>query len=67
MDLLIRNAKVWTVDPANPVAEAVSVRDGRIVAVGDDRSVREAVSPSAEEIDENRKDIFKNFASGDDW
>lgn len=24
-------------------------------------------APSAEEIDENRKDMFKNFASGDDW
>ncbi len=33
-DLIVRNARVWTVDPANPTAEAVAIRDGRIVRVG---------------------------------
>ena len=34
-DLLLTGAKVYTVDAARPWAEAVAVRDGRIVAVGD--------------------------------
>ncbi|KAF1686709.1 amidohydrolase [Pseudoxanthomonas broegbernensis] len=35
-DLLLGNARVYTVDPARPWAQAVAVRDGRIVAVGSD-------------------------------
>jgi predicted amidohydrolase YtcJ len=33
-DLLLQNARVYTVNPAQPLAEAVAVRGGRIVAVG---------------------------------
>ena len=32
-DLIIRNARVWTVDPSRPEAEAVAVLGERIVAV----------------------------------
>jgi hypothetical protein len=33
-DLIVINARVWTVDPARPEAEAVAVTGDRIVAVG---------------------------------
>lgn len=33
-DLLLTNARVYTVEPAQPWAQAVAIRDGRIVAVG---------------------------------
>ena len=33
-DTLITNATVYTVDPSQPWAEAVAIRDGRIIAVG---------------------------------
>ncbi len=33
-DLIIRNAKVWTVDKDHPTAQAVAVLGDRIVAVG---------------------------------
>jgi predicted amidohydrolase YtcJ len=33
-DLIVTNAKVWTVDHAHPTAEALAVLDERIVAVG---------------------------------
>lgn len=33
-DLVITNARVYTVDDANPWAEAVAIKDGKIVAVG---------------------------------
>lgn len=34
-DLVFTNAKIYTVDDANPLAEAVAVRDSEIVYVGD--------------------------------
>jgi predicted amidohydrolase YtcJ len=33
-DLIIRNARIWTVDPAHPEAQAVAVLGDRIAAVG---------------------------------
>lgn len=45
MDLLLRNARVHTVDPARPSAQAVAVEDGRIAWVGDDVDV-----PGADEV-----------------
>ena len=38
-DLIIINAKVWTVDKANPIAQAVAVLGDRIVAVGSNADV----------------------------
>jgi predicted amidohydrolase YtcJ len=61
MDLLIRNAKVWTVDPGLPEAEAVAVRGGRIAAVGNDRDVRDVVAPGAEEIDAAGGSVLPGF------
>lgn len=39
-DLIVEHARIWTVDPARPEAEAVAVLDGRIVAVGADAEIR---------------------------
>jgi predicted amidohydrolase YtcJ len=61
MDLVIRNAKVWTVDLDQAEAEAVAVRDGRIAAVGDDRASRDAVGPNAEEIDARGGTVLPGF------
>ncbi len=33
-DLIIQNARIWTVDPARPESEAVAILGDRIVAVG---------------------------------
>lgn len=35
-DLLIKNAKIYTVDPKNPRATAIAIRNDRIAAVGND-------------------------------
>ncbi|MFL5766837.1 MAG: amidohydrolase [Actinomycetota bacterium] len=42
MDLLLRNARVYTVDPARPWAEAVAIDGERIVWVGNDDDAPEA-------------------------
>lgn len=39
-DLLLVNARVHTLDAAGTTASAVAIKDGRVVALGDDREVR---------------------------
>ena len=50
-DLVIRNARVYTLDRAVPWAEAVAVRDGRISWVGADGDAGDLVRPGTEVID----------------
>jgi len=38
-DLIVHNARIWTVDHSQPEAAAVAVLNGRFVAVGSDRDV----------------------------
>ena len=45
-DLIVTNAKIVTLDPASTVAQALAVREGRIVAVGGNDAV-EAQAGSA--------------------
>ena len=50
-NLTILGARIRTLDPDRPWASAVAIRDGVIVAVGDDDEVRSASGPGAELID----------------
>jgi predicted amidohydrolase YtcJ len=50
-DLAILGASIRTLDPALPQASAVAVRDGIVVAVGDDAVVREQTGAATELID----------------
>ncbi|WP_409456712.1 amidohydrolase [Streptomyces goshikiensis] len=50
-DLLVRNAKVFTGDPGCPEARAVAVRDGRVVALGDDHDLAAFVGPATKVVD----------------
>jgi hypothetical protein len=43
-DLLIVNAKISTLDRENPEAQAVAIRDGRILLVGSEAEVRERIN-----------------------
>ena len=49
--LAILGARIRTLDPDRPWASAVAIRDGVIVAVGDDDEVRSASGSGAELID----------------
>jgi predicted amidohydrolase YtcJ len=48
---LLYNAKIFTGDPDHPYANAVAIRDDKIVAVGDRSEVSEQVASSAQTID----------------
>lgn len=50
-DVILVNAKVTTLDRANPQAAAVAIRDGRFLAVGTESEVRAAADPKAQVID----------------
>jgi predicted amidohydrolase YtcJ len=50
-DLVLSGGTVITLDPAQPRARALAVRDGRVVRVGDDKDVKALVGPRTQQID----------------
>ena len=50
-DLVLLNGRIVTLDPANPKAEAIAVRDGRIVAVGDTQRIATMSGAGTRKID----------------
>ena len=51
VELVVVNARVLTMDPQNPVAEAIAVSEGRIVAVGSTKSVSAMAQTGTKTID----------------
>ena len=60
-DLIIRNAKVWTVDGSHPEAEAVAVLGDRIVAVGSNHEVDAWRGPNTRVVDAAGKRLLPGF------
>jgi predicted amidohydrolase YtcJ len=50
-DIVLRNGRIYTVDDANPWAEALAIRDGRFVAVGAAAEVRKFTGTGTHVID----------------
>jgi predicted amidohydrolase YtcJ len=63
-DLVLRNGNIVTVDDDNPSAQAIAVRDGRIVAVGSDADIDEYVGAGTEVIDLEGKTAIPGFIEG---
>jgi predicted amidohydrolase YtcJ len=55
------HAKVFTGDPGSPYAEAVAIKGGRIVAVGNLAEVAKQASANAERVDLEGKSLFPGF------
>lgn len=60
-DLLITNAKVWTVDAGHPQAQAVAVIGERIVAVGSTQEIEAWRGPKTLVIDAGGKLLLPGF------
>jgi predicted amidohydrolase YtcJ len=60
-DLVVRNARVYTVDRALPWAEAVAVSGGRITWVGADADAGDRVAAGTEVIDAGRRLVLPGF------
>jgi len=60
-DLIVVNAKVYTVDSRMPTAEAFAIKDGRFVAVGSTSDVRALAGASTEILDAQQTTIVPGF------
>jgi predicted amidohydrolase YtcJ len=60
-DLIVTNARVLTMDSENPAAEAIAVKDGLILSVGDKRSVLETRGPDTKMIDAGGGSVIPGF------
>jgi predicted amidohydrolase YtcJ len=60
-DLIITHANVWTVDPANPKAEAVAILGDRIVAAGTEAEVAAWRGPKTQVLDAGGKLLLPGF------
>ncbi|MFJ3802831.1 amidohydrolase [Streptomyces sp. NPDC090088] len=50
-DLVVRNGRIHTGDPARPAASAVAITDGVFTAVGDDATVAPYIGPATRVVD----------------
>ncbi len=60
-DLIIRNARIWTVNPAQPEADALAVLNGRFVAVGTEAQVMPWQGPHTRMIDAQGRRLLPGF------
>jgi predicted amidohydrolase YtcJ len=60
-DTIVTGARVVTMDAARPHAQAFAVRDGRIVAVGDDAEIAGWAGPSTKRIDVAGRTMVPGF------
>jgi predicted amidohydrolase YtcJ len=62
VDLLIYNGRVYTGDPAAPMAEAVAVKGNRILRVGTNREIKRLRRNAATVIDAHGGSVLPGFA-----
>jgi predicted amidohydrolase YtcJ len=60
-DLVLAGGRIFTADPAKSWAEAMAVRDGRIVAIGGDVTVRPLVGPRTRVIELRGRTVTPGF------
>ena len=57
VDMIVHNAKIHTMDDQNIIAEAMAIKDGKIVEVGPERQIMNKYSAD-EYLDAEKKDVF---------
>lgn len=60
-DLILKNARVLTMDAANPTATAVAITAGKISAVGNDAAVMAQAGPQTRVIDAGGRTLLPGF------
>ena len=60
-DTVIKRARIYTVDNANPWAQSVAVRSGRIIAVGSDAETEKLTGPSTRVVDAAGRFVMPGF------
>ncbi|WP_373414916.1 amidohydrolase [Ensifer aridi] len=57
-DLILHRGLITTLDRANPAASAVAIKDGRFLAVGDDRTIMGLAGPDTKVVDLKGKRVL---------
>ena len=60
-DTVYRNGRLYTLDPAQPWAEAIAISAGRIVAVGNDESIAAQIGQDTVVVDLNGRLMLPGF------
>jgi predicted amidohydrolase YtcJ len=60
-DLIVYNAKVYTVDDSQPTAQAFAVKNGRFIAVGSNQEILGYAGPSTRRLDAQSSTIVPGF------
>jgi hypothetical protein len=63
-DLVLRDAVIVTLDPLQPHAQAVAVREGRVLALGTDGAIARYVGPKTEVLDLHGAFVAPGFIEG---
>ena len=60
-DVVLRNGKIYTADPARSVRQALAFKDNTIVAIGDDADVAPLIGPKTKVVDLAGKLVLPGF------
>ena len=60
-DLIVFNAKVYTVDSGMPKAEAFAVKEGRFIAVGTTQDIKALAGKSTQSFDAKQMTVVPGF------
>ncbi|MGH7192024.1 MAG: amidohydrolase family protein, partial [Candidatus Saccharimonadales bacterium] len=63
-DLVLRDAVIATLDPLQPHAQALAVRDGKILALGSDESIAHYLGPKTKVLDLHGAFVAPGFIEG---
>ncbi len=60
-DLVVLNGRIFTISEENPEVQAVAVKEGKIIALGTTKKIKEYVGPSTKVLDVRRKLVLPGF------
>ncbi len=60
-DLIVTNARILTMDEGNPEAQALAVKDGRILAVGSSADIAGLAGPETKTVDAGGNSVLPGF------
>ena len=63
-DLVLRDAAIVTLDPLQPRAQAMAVRDGRVLALGSDDAIAHYIGPGTRVLDLHGAFVAPGFIEG---
>src|SRR5581483_1166456 len=67
-DLVLYNGKILTADRDTPdftITEAVAIRDGKILATGDNQTMRALAGPQTQQIDLHGRSVIPGSVASD--